>query len=55
MCSGLFSATAAAQSTTDYDNLIDIRTLAHLNTIRYDFDGNGTLASGATTYAAAFS
>ena len=59
LCLGLFAANAAAQSTTDYDddndNLIDIRTLAQLNAIRYDLDGNGTVSSSdAANYTAAF-
>ena len=50
---------ASAQSTTDYDDdnngLIDIRTLAQLNAMRWDLDGNGVAASSATTtYNAAF-
>ena len=38
------------------DGLIDVRTLAHLNAIRYDLDGNGVSAPGsaAVNYAAAF-
>ena len=59
LCLSLFAANAAAQSTTDYDddndNLIDIRTLAQLNAIRYDLDGNGTVSSSdAANYTAAF-
>ncbi len=59
LCLGLFAANAGAQSTTDYDddndNLIDIRTLAQLNAVRYDLDGNGTVsASDRTNYTAAF-
>ncbi len=55
----LLAAGAAAQTTTDYDddndNLIDIRTLAQLNAIRWDPDGNGSVASSASSsYAAAF-
>ena len=50
LCLGLFAANAGAQSTTDYDddndNLIDIRTLAQLNAVRYDLDGNGTGSAG---------
>ena len=50
----LFSASpAGAQSgsgTVDYDtdgdNLIEVSNLAQLNAIRYDLDGNGTVASG---------
>ena len=53
------AAGAAAQTTTDYDddndNLIDIRTLAQLNAIRWDPDGNGSVAgSASSSYAAAF-
>ena len=36
---------------TDDDNLIDITTLAQLNAIRHDLDGNGDPASGAGTTA----
>ena len=48
-----------AQSTVDYDDdddgLIDVRTLAQLNAIRHDLDGNGDPASGgATAYGTAF-
>ena len=40
---------------TDDDNLIDITTLAQLNAIRHDLDGNGAPTSGGTTaYNAAF-
>ena len=42
-------------ATTDYDandnNLIDIATLAQLNAVRYDADGNGNTAAGADTAA----
>ena len=49
----------AAYAQTDYDTdddgLIEIRTLAQLNAIRWDLDGNGTASSGnATNYQAAF-
>ena len=54
------SASAAAQSTTDYDSdndgYIDVADLAQLNAIRHDLDGNGDPTSGgAATYNAAFS
>ncbi len=57
------SASAAAQSTTDYDSdddgYIDVKTHQQLNAIRYDVDGNGAQDSvGATDwakYTAAFS
>ena len=40
---------------TDNDNLIEIRTLAQLNAVRWDLDGNGSpQALRATDYAAAF-
>ncbi len=41
---------------TDDDNLIDVTTLAQLNAIRYDLDGNGVAdnAAGAVAYAAAY-
>ncbi len=50
---------ATAQSTTDYDDdndgLIDIRTLAQLDAIRHDPDGNGDpVSTGATAYGTAF-
>ena len=53
------SATASAQSTTDYDSdndgYIDVNNHAQLNAIRYDLDGNGDPTSaGATAYGAAF-
>ncbi len=49
----------SAQSTTDYDtndnNLIDITTLAQLNAIRHDLNGNGDPTSGGTAaYNTAF-
>ena len=46
---------AAAEYDTDNDNLIDITTLAQLNGIRYDLDGNGrNTGDDALGYAAAF-
>ena len=50
------SATAAAQSTTDYDSdddgYIDVNSLAKLDAIRYDLNGNGKQDSvGATDWA----
>ena len=46
---------AAAEYDTDNDNLIDIATLAQLNAIRYDLDGNGrNTGDDALAYAAAF-
>ena len=46
---------AAAEYDTDKDNLIDITTLAQLNGIRYDLDGNGrNTGDDALGYAAAF-
>ena len=51
---------ASAQSTTDYDtnnnNLIDVTTLAQLDAIRYDLNGDGapTAGMGTTAYNAAF-
>ena len=40
---------------TDGDNLIEVRTLAQLNAIRYDLDGNGGVsASDQANYTAAF-
>ena len=53
------SATAAAQSTVDYDmdndGYIDVANHAQLNAIRYDLDGNGDPTSaGTTAYSTAF-
>ena len=50
---------AAAQATTDYDDdddrLIDIRTLAQLNAIRWDLNGDGAVAAAnAANYLTAF-
>ena len=55
-----FHPTAWAQSTVDYDDdddgLIDVATLARLNAIRWDLDGDGTVddSANATAYATAF-
>ena len=38
----------------DDDGLIEIMTLAQLDAVRYDLDGNGVPDSGAAVYAAAF-
>ena len=50
---------AAAPETTDYDvndnGLIDIASLAHLDAMRYDANGDGIPESATTTYNAAFS
>ena len=56
------SASAAAQSTTDYDSdddgYIDVKTHQQLNAIRYDVNGNGARDSVTTTvwanYTSAF-
>ena len=50
---------AAAQTTTDYDDdddrLIDVRTLAQLNAIRWDLNGDGDVsATDAANYLLAF-
>ncbi len=50
---------ATAQSTTDYDDdndgLIDVRSLAQLDAIRHDLNGDGDpSATGATAYGTAF-
>ena len=50
---------AAAQATTDYDDdndgLIDVRTLAQLNAIRWDLNGDGDVsATDAANYLLAF-
>ena len=54
-----FTVTVLSSSATDYDDdddgLIEIATLAQLDAIRYDLDGDGApTADGATAYAAAF-
>ena len=52
--------TAGAQAApvdydADNDGLIEVRSLAQLNAMRHDLDGNGVpVAAGTTTYAAAF-
>ena len=56
---GVNSGTAAAQSTTDYDDdddgLIDVTTLAQLNAIRWDLNGDGDVAAtNAANYLLAF-
>ncbi len=53
------ASSAPAQSTTDYDDdddgLIDITTLAQLNAMRWDRDGEGDVAAGdAANYLLAF-
>ena len=50
---------AAAQATTDYDDdddgLIDVRTIAQLNAMRWDMNGDGAVAAGdAANYLLAF-
>ena len=55
----LLGATAAAQTTNDYDDdndgLIEIKTLAQLNAVRYDLDGDGAVsATNTAAYRAAF-
>ena len=55
----ILAPTAGAQATTDYDDdndgLIDVRTLAQLDAIRHDLNGDGNPAStGATAYGTAF-
>ena len=56
----ILAPSAGAQTTTDYDDdddgLIDVRSLAQLNAIRYDLDGDGDPSSGGSTaYGNAFS
>ena len=56
---GINPSPAAAQSTTDYDDdddgLIDVTTLAQLNAIRWDLDGDGDMVAGdAANYLLAF-
>ncbi len=51
--------TVTVRNTTDYDSdndgLIEVDSVAKLNALRWDLDGNGTPATGkATDYAAAF-
>ena len=43
---GAQSGSGTVDYDTDGDNLIEVSTLAQLNAIRYDLDGNGTVASG---------
>ncbi len=58
--SALFSHTALAQTTTDYDTddnqLIEISNLAQLNAIRWDLDGDGQVdsSSNSASYTTAF-
>ena len=60
MVGPVFGPNAQAQSTVDYDvdddALIDVDTLARLNAIRWDLDGDGTTddSTNATSYATAF-
>ena len=56
---GINPSPAAAQSTTDYDDdddgLIDVTTLAQLNAIRWDLNGDGDVAAtNAANYLLAF-
>ena len=56
---GLSGVSAQAPATVDYDDdndgLIDVTTLARLNAMRYDLDGNGAASqTDAASYAAAF-
>ena len=49
------TVTPTADHDTDDDNLIEVKTLAQLNAIRWDLDGNGTpTSSDASKYRAAF-
>ena len=55
-----FTVTVLSSSATDYDydddGLIEVTTLARLDAVRYDLDGDGEpTADGAAAYAAAFS
>lgn len=59
----IFSSGVLAQSTTDYDtdddHLIEVDSLAKLNAIRFDLDGDGSVDTGTSTddtavYEAAF-
>ena len=43
---GAQSGSGTVDYDTDGDNLIEVSNLAQLNAIRYDLDGNGTVASG---------
>ena len=59
MAGGVGDNPVFAQTTVDYDDdddgLIDVRSLAQLDAIRHDLDGNGDPASGgATAYGNAF-
>ena len=55
--SGIVQVSTGANVDYDFDDdgLIEVGSLAQLNAVRWDLDGNGTAASGKTTeYAAAF-
>ena len=59
LAGGAYPGVSLAQTGTDYDTdddgLIEVDSLAKLNAIRYDTDGNGQVSSGdATNYAAGF-
>ena len=56
---GIYLIFNPGAATKDYDdnnnNLIDVRTLAQLNALRYDLDGNGAVSGGnAIAYGQAF-
>ena len=58
-CSAPTVRTVTVRNTTDYDSdndgLIDINNAAKLNAVRWDLDGNGTVAAGdQASYSAAF-
>ena len=43
---GAQSGSGTVDYDTDGDNLIEVSSLAQLNAIRYDLDGNGAVSSG---------
>ena len=47
-------ARAASDNDSDNDNLIEVTTLAQLNAIRWDLNGDGTPESNTTSYNSAF-
>ena len=55
LASVTFSTGASGDYDADNDGLIEVSSLAQLNALRWDLDGDGTASSGnTTTYAAAF-
>ena len=55
LASVTFTTGASGDYDADNDGLIEVSSLAQLNALRWDLDGDGTASSGnTTTYAAAF-